>query len=313
MNDVLENKLSRNLAVASFLRQFESIWTASAVLGASVTELESLIDQVQAINAELAADARGFAILKSNKRADMVDFGKKVQSGVLAYAGSIGDVVLLKQVGFPESSLEKRRDTSIIEVMQLISGTASTLVAEITPYGVDQALIDDLDAKIADFELIVQKPRTVSSEYSAKNKDVVLLMKQIDLLMNGKIRYLLLPFKHTHQTFYNGYKKANMIIDLGRRKRASTTKLSGRVIDFESGVPIGGVLLEILEFNDKKMTTKADGKYSFDFEEGGIVTIKATKEDYYDTSETVELEKGVSYEMDIDMDESGADVDEEDK
>jgi len=303
MNDILENKLSRSIAVAGFLRHFESVWSGNAVLGDCVTELEGLIDQVHAINARQVADASGYAIEKSNKREDMVSVGKKVQSGVLAYASSIGDAVLLEQVGFTESSILGKRDTAIIDVMQTIATAASGLVAELVPFGVDQALIDALDAKIEAFELIVQKPRTVIGEYAARNKEVVMLMKDIDVLLNGKLHYLLLPFKHTDQVFHDGFKNAMMIIDLGRRKRSTKTKLMGRVVDLESRAVIDGVKVIVSGIRTEEMITKADGMYEFGFgfEEGGSVRIKAMKAEYYDFVKFVDVKKGVVCEMDIEM------------
>ncbi len=301
MNDLLENKMSRATALQAHMRKNESKWNGNATIVAAVNELDGYVQKVQDLDAELLKSKSGITSQKSMNKEELIKDTLKVQAGVLAYASSVSNIILLKSVSFPKSRFEHTRDTVVYDMCKVIYDTAEPIKAELVIFMVVQADLDKLSVSLLKYEQSMQSPRGATSETKTLNANLKAEVNKIDLLIRNKMNYLMLPYRAVEPDFYNTYKTVTMIIDLGKRKEKGTITVKGKVIDFESEEGIANARVWVEGEAEKVVNSKADGNYELVLRNAGTIVILAEKENYYQAEESLDVEEKNVYEVNIEL------------
>ncbi len=301
MNDILENKMSRAFTLQDLMSKNKTKWETNKAIKKVMTEIDTSVQNVQNLDAELLKNKKGITEDKKNKQTDLINSALKLQAGVLAYAASINDIILLKSIGFSKSKIEHSRDTVVYDLCKSIYDTAEPLKTELVDFMLVQEDFDKTKGDLEKYEASMQAPRTAVSEDKTKNANLNDEVKKIDDLIRNKLNYLMLPFRASDSKFYNSYKTACLVIELGKRKTVGTIKITGKVIDFESGKSLANVKIWVEGVYDIKTTSKADGSFELTLKNAGTYVILAEKEGYYQAEDSLDVEEKNSYEMNIDM------------
>ena len=108
----------------------------------------------QSLNRKGIANDKGS--LKNILITKATDVARKVQG----FAVNNNDLVLLKEVKYSESSLNRLPDNILVIVCNIIYDKAKANLAALAPYGVDDSVIVDLRKAIDNYDVSIPKPRT---------------------------------------------------------------------------------------------------------------------------------------------------------
>jgi hypothetical protein len=76
---------------------------------------------------------------------------------------------------------------------------------------------------------------------------------------------------------YNGYKSARAILDFGKRKKKNLPTVPGKVIDFETGLPISNARVSVVGTTIVVVTLE-DGTFVLALKTFGVIQIRVEKE-----------------------------------
>jgi len=80
-------------------------------------------------------------------------------------------------------------------------------------YGVTKAQVTDLETSVDDFRELVGQPRLIQSQANLAKKAVEELVESALEILNSKLDKVMLQFQFSNTKFYEGYKKARVIVD----------------------------------------------------------------------------------------------------
>ena len=214
----------------------------------------------------------------------MIVLALKCANATLAYANSTNNNTLAALVDYSETDLKDLKKEDVDDVCEAIHDATNANLAGATPFGVTATDVTDLQTAIDLYRTASQNPRqALISKSQAKKQADALIKDVIGNLMDGQLDKMANTLKSTNVDFWNGYKQAREIIDLG----STPARVRGTVLD-ENDVPLQGVLFEIFETGTAnkvaETTTDVKGKFSatklpmgdFDFswELDGYATVK---------------------------------------
>ena len=81
------------------------------------------------------------------------------------------------------------------------------------PFGVTKAQVTDLLTSIDDFRELVGQPRLIQSQANVAKKAVEELVENAVDILNKKMDKVMLQFKYSNPSFYEGYNRARVIVD----------------------------------------------------------------------------------------------------
>ena len=162
--------------------------------------------------------------------------------------------------------------------------------ADIVKYGVADTGIVGLNNAIINFSSEVQTPRAAIADKKAATSMLVPLFKEASAIlriMDGIVE----TRKTIDPDFYNAYKAAREIINLGHRYRKQKTIISGTVTSEESGKPLRNVNVTLIEPLET-VRTDSDGNYKLNTEYAGAGTLAFALVGYVTRIVTVNISKG---------------------
>ena len=103
-----------------------------------------------------------------------------------------------------------------IELPGRLTGLTDLLTAHLkslAPYGVTKAQVTDLLTSIDDFRELVGQPRLIQSQANVAKKAAKELVENAVDILNKKMDKVMLQFKYSNPSFYEGYQRARVIVD----------------------------------------------------------------------------------------------------
>ena len=202
MRDPLENRLTMFRAVETLLDNNTAKTAGITVFATRLAEFKDLITQI---------------VDKQAKRDDMVE-DAAVLAAKLKALGSDTNDDRLKQIGdIKRTDLAKMRDTQLLATIQGLVNTADSAAAGLAGYGVTAAMIAGLSTKMTTYNTALgSKEGSFSVKGAALTALNNLFDSANDILVN-KLDNLMEGFKKDDNEFYNQYKIAREIHDIGVR------------------------------------------------------------------------------------------------
>ena len=202
MRDPLENRLTMFRAVETLLDNNTAKTAGINVFATRLAEFKDLITQI---------------VDKQAKRDDMVE-DAAVLAAKLKALGSDTNDDRLKQIGdIKRTDLAKMRDTQLLATIQGLVNTADSAAAGLAGYGVTAAMIAGLSTKMTTYNTALgSKEGSFSVKGAALTALNNLFDSANDILVN-KLDNLMEGFKKDDNEFYNQYKIAREIHDIGVR------------------------------------------------------------------------------------------------
>ena len=216
MTDRQENKLSMYLATNAVLGANNTTWAGVPAFVISQGLFNDKISAISKARQIQETETTGVTEDKAQAREAAVVKATVVAAGVFAYASFEDNNTLKEQVNYSPSELRRSRDTILADRLRLIFNTANDNAAAILDYGISAADLIELDDLTTAYEELLQSPRQAIGERSTAKQELEQLFTDGDKILKEQIDKLMELYRTTEVTFYNKYKSARVIIDLGK-------------------------------------------------------------------------------------------------
>lgn len=283
MTDNQENHYSMQLAVQQVLNDNSAIWTPNTGFAAIKTAYSGKLTQIFTKDQLQIAINTGLAVDKKVLKQFLVDNAAPVAFVTIAHASQINDNDLLNSVNFSRSDLLRLRDDQLAQRCQIIHTKANDHIAALTVLGVNAATLTVLQNAITAYAAKSATPAAAKAAKKANAADLRNLFKETDSMLKLQLDKVMEPYKATHLTFYNAYKAARLIPNLG----ATHTRFRITVKD-ENDTAITGATASLLQAGvvAYQGVTDAAGQIKITKVKPGTFDLKVEKPNFLPKTET---------------------------
>lgn len=271
-----------------------------------LAQVKSKMVLINSLNQIADGTTKGVTLDTNALRKEMTTLALKCANATLAYANSIHNNSLAALVNYSESELNRKKKEDIDDVCEAIHDATDANIAGASNFGVTPTDVTDLQAAIDLYRIASQNPRqAIITKSQAKKQVTEMIREVIDELLVAQLDKMVNTLKATNKVFYDGFKQAREILDLG----TTTAKVRGTVLD-EEDVPLKGVIFTILETGTEEEVTRVKtdmkGKFNasklpaglFDFK-WGLNGYKTVLETEVKISNGKELKRKVVMEREV--------------
>lgn len=205
------------LAVKNVFGKYPEHVESLPVLKKLVTEFNSNNTEIDRVILVQEGKSTGTTSQKQKEEAEMISETVKVASSIYVYALDNSNFELAEKVNITPSYLEHLPQPGLQAKCTSILQIARENINCLGDYGVTDRDLDRLEKETKDYINLAAGPRTeIVTRAQATERLQTLMKTQMDLL-NQKIDKMMVNFKSTRPVFYNEYKSARIIVNMGVR------------------------------------------------------------------------------------------------
>jgi hypothetical protein len=243
MDKQSSNRLNMGRTVKGQLDANATIVAGIPALGTLSTALNTTIVLIDNLNVIASGTTKGVTLDTRELRQSMEDKALQVAAATLAYANVMNNNALAEKVKVSATDFRKLKKEVVDDVCERVMNAANEFIANLGDYGIVASDISTLGSLIDVYRIQSQNPRNKKISISQAKRRIKEEVKgMMDNLFRAKLDQLMLSLKGSHPDFYNSYRQAREIIDLGR----TSAKLRGTVKN-EGGQLLKNVKVSLLE------------------------------------------------------------------
>jgi hypothetical protein len=212
-----ENRLNAVEAVLLIFANNVVVWSVIAVLSGLVDLLKAKVQLVRDLRQIQEADTTGITARKNALKGTLITKSEKVIKGTKALAVATDNQVLLARTGYTHSDLTHASDNELADITRLVYETALPLKTELGGYLVNDADIELVTTLQQQFLLAIPGKRGAVAESAQATQDIEKVMKEMSALLREKIDILVAALEPANPAFYEQYRNARTIVDMGGR------------------------------------------------------------------------------------------------
>jgi hypothetical protein len=217
MNDRLENKRTMYKAVIDLLDANTTKTSSMTAFAAALTNFKDKVDSIAEKNQLKDTAATGKTTLKSQLASDLIAATVPVAGALFAYGSSVNDPHIKELGDVRKGDLQNLRDTDLTDKVTIIKNLADAHAAALAAYGVDAAAIAALDTKSITYDSAVGDKESSFSTKSSAGKVMTNIFTEADSILTDQLDRMMEKFNPSDMQFYQEYKSAREIKDLGHR------------------------------------------------------------------------------------------------
>jgi len=223
------NKFSMYSATVNVLKAHLGSTTVIPAFAGAYERFDDLLDEIGVKDKERVSKTSGKVAAKDEAEDSMAMATVIVSSGLVALAKSKNNVQLKDAAHIMESRFRHSRPTEQLNTAKLTYDLAVANKEDLAQFGITSAMLDDLKARIAAYETAVKEVSSGMAERSGARSAVSDLFVQADEVLKDELDRMMQIFRVTDPEFYNDYRSARVIRDLGVRhgKNAAKTPAPG--------------------------------------------------------------------------------------
>lgn len=215
MKRIEENKLVMFKAVQAVLAKNQTAVSTIPAFVSSQEDFTTLINNITETDREFGTVTIGKVASKSDVQKTLRAALLSLKGALAAYASKSKNTELALLVKFTKSTLKELGDTDLENkaktVLEIIEANKPALVA----YGVDDEEITDFTGALVSFKTATTGTKSSFSEKSGARVSLTGLFKQGDAILKDELDNFILRMQKKHPDFYNAYKSARVIKNLG--------------------------------------------------------------------------------------------------
>lgn len=217
MRDPLENRLTMFRAVESLLDNNTAKTAGMTVFATRFAEFKDVVLQIVDKEEQRTNATAGMSADKKAKRDDMVENAAVIAAKLKTLGSDTNDDRLIQIGDLKRSDLAKMRDTQLIPTVQGLVNAADAVAAGLAGYGVTAAMIAGLSTKMNSYNASLGSKESLFSIKGAAYTALNNLFDSANNILVNKLDNLMEGFKKDDNEFYNQYKIAREIHDIGVR------------------------------------------------------------------------------------------------
>lgn len=223
MTDRQENKFSMYLATQSVCDTHNSVWAGTPAFVTAKAAFDDVIDGISKARQKQEKETKGVTEDKGQAKEAAIVKAVSVAAATFAYASVTNNNTLKQLVNYSPTELRQSRDTILSDRLRVILNAANDHAAALVDYGIQSTDLTELDTLVTAYEDILGAPRTAIGERSTARQELEALFDTGDGILKEQLDKLMEIYRPTALAFYNQYKSARVIIDLGRGGGSSDT------------------------------------------------------------------------------------------
>jgi hypothetical protein len=203
--------------LSATLEEFKAKWTPLGAFKRAVAAFNDCLDTIDDL-ARIQADKSGAGTEKALCLVALISDAHTMSGAVAALASDTNDANLAAKVNFSRSNLKRGREAQIITRCEnVLAAATENLDALDGEYGVTQAKLTALQAKIDAFRAAQPKPRRTRASASAATQQLRDCFVKADEIANEKLDKLVVQFQSSEPTFFSEFMSARRIGQVGSR------------------------------------------------------------------------------------------------
>ena len=211
------NKYAMYSAAANVLKSHASRTTAIPAFAGSYDRFGGLLTQISDKDKERMGKTSGKVAAKDEAEDSLVMGVMIVSSGLTALARAKGNVQLKGAAHVAESPLRHARPSEQINIGKLTYDLAKANEEDLAQYGISSTMLEDLKTRIGAYETAVKDVASGLAERTGAKTAVSDLFVQADQVLREELDPMMQIFRVTDPEFYNDYRAARVIRDIGVR------------------------------------------------------------------------------------------------
>lgn len=219
MKKFFENKFTMYDAVDKTLDKHKSLVDTVPAFMDAAAKFKVLIGKIDAERMVKGRKDRGIRMDKETAQEKLIGLTLKVSGSLVAYATAAENHTLAEKARVSSSELINARDTSMPDMCKAIFDLTSGLETALEYYGLTSGVLDEFETMLATYRSLMSAPRTATTERTTAGIRLKGWFDAADLLVQDTMDKLIEFFRESAPVFYNEYKQARIIIDLGVRRQ----------------------------------------------------------------------------------------------
>ena len=272
--------------VASIIDQMPLMSDAIVTLGNNITSISGF-GNTQKKSKEGVTDVKDF--MRNHLILEILEVSKKVG----AYATNTANMVLLKEVKYSKSAIEKLPENILVIVGNIIYEKAKDNLADLATYGVTADVLAVFRKSIDEYDNSIPKPRTSIVVKKIATNNLKSFFAATDALLNDTMDVLVGVVQYSETDFYANYINSRKTIYPGSHPLAIRAKVIG-----SDGMPIMGVKATV-EGIATSYVTKKKGYFFVKSFDVGTYTFTFSKEGYVSQDVPVVVTAGERTDLDV--------------
>jgi hypothetical protein len=214
MNKRQSNKLNSYQSVKGVLENNKAIYEPIPIISQSVENFLDVVNEIDDIATKTEMDTTGETSAKIVAKEKLATVASSLAASAAVFAFEHSDVELEASVAYTYSDIRYARDTESLQMASAIEAELLSNEAELVDYMVSPENLAELHTLIAEFEDAMETKGGVKSGSVAETRKLAILFRVADDMLSKRLDRFVARLKTDHQTFYDAYNNARMIVDL---------------------------------------------------------------------------------------------------
>ena len=221
MNSIQSNQYAMTLVVSKVFAKYAETLNGIPAFQAVVSEFNATLSQLEENIKIQQGKITGTSEQKQKEEQEMIDETVRIAAGVYVFAIDNMNLALAEKVAISPSALQNMNQAKLLASCMGILELAAEHLDEMADFGIAEADLKSLEKEINDFKELAVAPRTEIVTRSQATEKIRILINDLLNLLKLKADKFILMFKQTQPAFYNEYKSARIIVDLGKHAKTS--------------------------------------------------------------------------------------------
>jgi len=217
MTDRQENKFTMYEAVASLLDANTAKTSSMTAFATALGNFKDTMDAISEKNIQKNTATSGKTTLKNQQQTQLIESALPIAGALYALGTATNDPRIQALGDIKKGYLSNLRDTELSDVVTNIKNLADGYAAALVPYGVTAVTIAALDTKLNSYSSALGGKESSFTTRLAAGKVLSELFDDADGILKDQLDRMMEMFAPTDQQFYQEYKSAREIKDLGHR------------------------------------------------------------------------------------------------
>lgn len=209
-----ENKYSMYQGITQVLEDQKETIAKIPAFALSMTDFNGVLEQISDRDKKYQTISKGATAAKDEAEDKLVEAVIAVSSALYVYGRRNKNDELKAVAKITPSSLKKMRDSDLLQKAKTIHENAVANQQSLPDFGVTQADVEDLKAKVTAFEEAFGSKESKVAESKSARKELGELFDEADELLYEELDNMIELVKDADPEFYNKYQSARVIKDL---------------------------------------------------------------------------------------------------
>lgn len=212
-----ENVLTMYKTVCSILKSAGTILVGLSGSQEKIEAFSGILNQIEQKETELKTLTAGKTQSKRSAEKELVDEIFKICQAMLLFSKSAKNLELAAKTKVTKTELLRLRDSELLAKVREINSLAKINESNIAGYGITNERLTALEEMINSYESKILSKETSFADKTAARGELTALFKSADELLKTELDRFVELVKDSSPDFYNMYKEARYIRNLGVR------------------------------------------------------------------------------------------------